>query len=36
MLVAKYGDGSEPDPQTYGEAHELLQKYGTGLFGVPR
>lgn len=36
MLIAKYGDGSEPDPQTYGEAYELLQKYGTGLFGAPR
>ncbi|MGR2751532.1 alkaline phosphatase family protein [Agromyces arachidis] len=36
MLLAKYGDGSEPDPQTYGEAYELLQKYGTGLFGAPR
>lgn len=36
MLVAKYGDGSEPEPQTYGEAYDLLQKHGTGLFGAPR
>jgi phospholipase C len=36
LLIAKYGDGSEPEPETYGEAYELLQKYGIGLFGAPR
>ena len=36
MLIAKYGDGSEPEPLTYGDAYELLQKYGIGLFGAPR
>ncbi|HEU4757839.1 MAG TPA: alkaline phosphatase family protein [Agromyces sp.] len=36
LLIAKYGDGSEPEPQTYGEAYDLLQKYGIGLFGAPR
>jgi phospholipase C len=36
MLIAKYGDGSEPEPQTYGDAYDLLQKYGIGLFGAPR
>ncbi|GAA1057058.1 hypothetical protein GCM10017608_09260 [Agromyces luteolus] len=35
LLIAKYGDG-EPEPTTYGEAYELLQKYGVGLFGTPR
>ncbi|WP_353828398.1 alkaline phosphatase family protein [Agromyces sp. SYSU T0242] len=35
LLIAKYGDG-EAEPQTYGEAYELLQKYGVGLFGAPR
>lgn len=36
MLIAKYGDDGEPEPQTYGDAYEMLQKYGTGLFGAPR
>ena len=32
MKAGKYIDAA----QAYGEAHELLQKYGTGLFGAPR
>ncbi|WP_438855675.1 alkaline phosphatase family protein [Agromyces sp. M3QZ16-3] len=35
LLIAKYGDG-ESEPQTYGDAYELLQRYGVGLFGAPR
>ena len=35
MLLAKYARG-EREPQTYGEAYDLLQTYGNGLFGVPR
>ncbi|MFE5671903.1 alkaline phosphatase family protein [Agromyces sp. NPDC056523] len=36
MLIAKYGDEGEPEPQTYGDAFDALQKYGVGLFGAPR
>ena len=36
LLLAKYGAAGTPMPETYGEAFDLLQKYGTGLFGVPR
>ena len=35
LLIAEYGDG-ESEPTTYGEAYELLQEYGVGLFGAPR
>ncbi|MBM7505010.1 alkaline phosphatase family protein [Agromyces aurantiacus] len=36
MLIAKYGADGEPEPETYGDAYEALQKYGVGLFGAPR
>ncbi|KQX07166.1 MULTISPECIES: alkaline phosphatase family protein [unclassified Leifsonia] len=36
LLIAKYGAPGEAEPQTYGDAFDLLQKYGAGLFGVPR
>ncbi|QAY73823.1 hypothetical protein ET445_11170 [Agromyces protaetiae] len=34
ILIAKYGDGGDPEPETYADAYEALQKYGQGLFGV--
>lgn len=33
LLLAKYGRPDELDPTNYGEAFELLQTYGVGLFG---
>lgn len=33
ILIAKY-DPSYPQPETFEDAYEALQKYGTGLFGV--
>jgi phospholipase C len=35
LLIAKYGHG-EPEPETYADAYNLLQKYGEGLFGAPQ
>ncbi|MFC9919226.1 hypothetical protein [Agromyces binzhouensis] len=35
LLIAKSGHG-ESEPTSYGEADELLQKHGVGLFGAPR
>ncbi|SIN72322.1 alkaline phosphatase family protein [Agromyces cerinus] len=36
LLLAKYGEPGEKQPETYAEAYELLHKYGDGLFGAPR
>jgi phospholipase C len=36
LLLAKYGRGGEPEPETYGEAYEALRRHGVGLFGAPR
>jgi phospholipase C len=33
MLAAKFGLPSEPRPTTFGEAYEMLERYGKGLFG---
>jgi phospholipase C len=32
LLLAKYGDGTEPAPETYADAYRVLQKHGLGLF----
>jgi len=32
LLLAKYGDGSEPAPESYADAYRVLQKHGLGLF----
>ncbi len=34
LLLAKYGNPDNIDPQTYGDAYEVLTKYGEGLFGI--
>ncbi len=34
LLLAKYGNPEHLDPHTYGDAYEVLTKYGEGLFGV--
>ncbi|PZQ89045.1 MAG: hypothetical protein DI534_09720 [Leifsonia xyli] len=34
LLLAKYGNPEHIDPQTYGDAYEVLTKYGEGLFGT--
>lgn len=38
MLYARYGTAEEQasEPQTYADAYNALQKYGVGLFGVPK
>jgi phospholipase C len=33
MLSAKFGLPTEPKPRTFGEAYEMLQRLGRGLFG---
>jgi len=33
ILIAKY-DPTAPQPETYQEAYDALEKYGKGLFGV--
>lgn len=32
LLLAKYGHGDHPEPQTYRDAYEILVKHGQGLF----
>ncbi|HWI32409.1 MAG TPA: alkaline phosphatase family protein [Microbacterium sp.] len=32
MLLARYGDGTEPEPETYADAYRVLQQHGLGLF----
>jgi len=34
LLLAKYGNPEHIDPQSYGDAYEVLTKYGEGLFGT--
>ncbi|WP_082462127.1 alkaline phosphatase family protein [Agromyces sp. Leaf222] len=34
MLLARFGQADEPEPETYADAYRLLHKYGDGLFGV--
>jgi len=34
LLLAKYGNPEHIDPQSYGDAYEVLTRYGTGLFGT--
>ncbi len=34
LLLAKYGNPEHLDPKTYGDAYEVLKKYGVGLFGA--
>jgi phospholipase C len=34
MLVAKFGLPTDEEPKTYGEAYELLERLGRGLFGL--
>lgn len=36
LLLAKYGNPDEIDPQTYGDAYAVLKRYGAGLFGTRR
>ncbi len=33
MLSARFGLPAEPKPRTFGEAYEMLQRLGRGLFG---
>jgi hypothetical protein len=33
MLSAKFGLPAEPKPKNFGEAYEMLQRLGKGLFG---
>jgi len=33
-LLAKYGNPEHIDPQSYGDAYEVLTRYGEGLFGT--
>ena len=33
LLAAKFGLPTDPKPKTFGEAYEMLQRYGKGLFG---
>jgi len=33
LLLARYGNPDHIDPKTYGDAYEVLKKYGEGLFG---
>lgn len=35
LLLARYAPGT-PEPETFGEAYELLHRHGEGLFGAPR
>ena len=32
LLLAKYGDGSEPEPETYADAYKVGTTHGLGLF----
>jgi phospholipase C len=32
LLLARYGQPGAPEPQTYAEAYDVLQKHGLGLF----
>ncbi|HEX5856541.1 MAG TPA: alkaline phosphatase family protein [Microbacterium sp.] len=32
LLLARYGSGSEPEPQSYADAYRVLQQHGLGLF----
>ena len=34
LLLAKYGNPENIDPQTYGDAYHVLTTYGEGLFGA--
>ena len=35
LLLAKYGNPEHIDPHSYGDAYEVLTRYGVGLFGQP-
>ncbi|MGW9629239.1 alkaline phosphatase family protein [Agromyces sp. NPDC055520] len=35
LLLAKYGEPGEHQPETYADAYELLHRHGEGLFGAP-
>jgi len=32
LLLARYGTSSSPEPETYADAYEVLQRHGLGLF----
>ncbi len=32
LLLARYGTGDEPDPETYADAYSILRSHGLGLF----
>jgi phospholipase C len=32
LLLAKYGNGSEPEPETYADAYRVATTHGLGLF----
>jgi len=32
LLLAKYGEVDEPEPETYADAYRILHEHGLGLF----